>query len=94
MLLYLNYSNLPPLKFKESHSILTKESPIEASDLHIKENIDTKTNKQHHEASCTPKLSTDIAEFTLQITALPYIQDGVTNSKMVYNKCSLVLIET
>ena len=37
--MYLNYSNLSILSFKESHGISTKEVPLEALDFHIREAI-------------------------------------------------------
>ena len=40
MRLYLNYSNSSILSFKESHGISTKEVPLEALDLHIREAIE------------------------------------------------------
>ena len=39
MRMYLNYSDSSILSFKESHEISTKEVPLEALDLHIREAI-------------------------------------------------------
>ena len=37
MRMYLNYSNSSILSFKESREVSTKEVPLEALDLHIRE---------------------------------------------------------